>query len=102
MRFGKKGKLSPRYIGPYKITRRFGQVVYELELPQELSLVHPVFHVSMLQKCIGDPSLSLPKIPSGRTGTRSREGPGEPVQIPVLSLTCHQKFGQHFVAYRRF
>ncbi|PHT84959.1 hypothetical protein T459_13402 [Capsicum annuum] len=52
----KKGKLSPRYIGPYKITRRFGQVAYELELPQELSSVHPVFHVSMLRKCIGDPS----------------------------------------------
>ena len=57
MRFGKKGKLSPRYIGPYKIIRRCGQVAYELELPQELSSVHPVFHVSMLRKCIGDPSL---------------------------------------------
>ncbi|XP_049399714.1 uncharacterized protein LOC125863739 [Solanum stenotomum] len=56
MRFGKKGKLSLRYIGPYKIIRRVGQVAYELELPQELSTVHPVFHVSMLRKCIGDPS----------------------------------------------
>ena len=56
MRFGKKGKLSPRYIGLYKITRRFGQVSYELELPQELSSVHSVFHVSMLRKCIRDPS----------------------------------------------
>ncbi|WMV24955.1 hypothetical protein MTR67_018340 [Solanum verrucosum] len=54
MRFGKKGKLSPRYIGPYKIIRRVGQVAYELELPQELSTVHPVFHVSMLRKYIGD------------------------------------------------
>ena len=49
MRFGKKGNLSPRYLGPYKITQRFGQVAYELELPQELSSVHPVFHVSMLR-----------------------------------------------------
>ncbi|WMV08514.1 hypothetical protein MTR67_001899 [Solanum verrucosum] len=56
MRFGKKGKLSPRYIGPYKVIRRIGQVVYELELPQRLSTVHPVFHVSMLRKCVGDPS----------------------------------------------
>ncbi|XP_015165372.1 uncharacterized protein [Solanum tuberosum] len=56
MRFGKKGKLSPRYIGPYKIIRIIGQVAYELELPQELSTVHPVFHVSMLWKCIGVPS----------------------------------------------
>ena len=60
MRFGKKGKLSPRYIGPYQITKRFGQVAYELELPQELSMVHPAFHVSMLRKCIGDPSRITP------------------------------------------
>ena len=54
MRFGKKGKLSPRYIGPYQIIKRFGQVAYELELPQDLSIVHPVFHVLMLRKFIGD------------------------------------------------
>ncbi|WMV45820.1 hypothetical protein MTR67_039205 [Solanum verrucosum] len=56
MRFGKKGKLRPCYIGPYKIIRRVGQVAYELELPQELSAVHSVFHVSMIRKCVGDPS----------------------------------------------
>ncbi|WMV28751.1 hypothetical protein MTR67_022136 [Solanum verrucosum] len=60
MRFGKKGKLSPRYIGPYRIAKRIGNVAYELELPQELEVVHPVFHISMLKKCIGDPSLILP------------------------------------------
>ncbi|WMV13543.1 hypothetical protein MTR67_006935 [Solanum verrucosum] len=60
MRFGKKGKLSPRYIGPYKLIRKIGQVAYELELPQELSTVHPVFHVSMLRKCVGDPSRITP------------------------------------------
>ncbi|XP_049393478.1 uncharacterized protein LOC125857870 [Solanum stenotomum] len=60
MRFGKKGKLSPHYIGPYKVIRRIGQVAYELELPQELSTVHPVFHVSMLRKCVGDPSCITP------------------------------------------
>jgi len=60
MRFGKKGKLSPRYIGPYKILRQIGQVAYELELPSELEFVHPVFHVSMLRKCIGDPSRVVP------------------------------------------
>ncbi|WMV09620.1 hypothetical protein MTR67_003005 [Solanum verrucosum] len=60
MRFGKKGKLSPRYIGPYRIAKRIGNVAYELELPQELEAVHPVFHISMLKKCICDPSLILP------------------------------------------
>ncbi|WMV14360.1 hypothetical protein MTR67_007745 [Solanum verrucosum] len=60
MRFGKKGKLSPRYIGPYRIAKRIDNVAYELELPQELAAGHPVFHISMLKKCIGDPSLILP------------------------------------------
>ncbi|WMV54288.1 hypothetical protein MTR67_047673 [Solanum verrucosum] len=60
MRFGKKGKLSPRYIGPYKISKRIGNVAYELELPQELAVDHSVFHISMLKKCMGDPSLIIP------------------------------------------
>ena len=60
MRFGRKGKLSPRYIGPYKIVRTIGKVAYELDLPSDLEAVHPVFHVSMLRKCIGDPSRVFP------------------------------------------
>ncbi|XP_009800237.2 uncharacterized protein [Nicotiana sylvestris] len=56
MRFGKKGKLSPRYVGPYKIIRCGVRV----DLPLELEAVHPVFHVSMLRKCIGDPSHITP------------------------------------------
>ncbi|XP_070056177.1 uncharacterized protein [Nicotiana tomentosiformis] len=60
MRFGKKGKLSPRYVGPYKIIQRIGQVAYRLELPPEMSLVYLVFHVSMLKKVVGDPSLIVP------------------------------------------
>ena len=50
MKFGKKGKLSPRYIGLYIISKRVGNVSHELELPQELAAVHPVFHISMLKK----------------------------------------------------
>nr|XP_009792468.1 PREDICTED: uncharacterized protein LOC104239522 [Nicotiana sylvestris] len=53
MRFGKKGKLSPRYVGSYKIIPRIGRVAYDLDLPSELGAVHPAFHVSMLRKCIG-------------------------------------------------
>ncbi|WMV41485.1 hypothetical protein MTR67_034870 [Solanum verrucosum] len=60
MRFGKKGKLNLRYIGPYRISKKIGNVVYELELPQELVAVHPMFHISMLKKCMGDPSLIIP------------------------------------------
>ena len=51
-RFGKKGKLSPRFIGPFEILERVGQVAYRLALPPSLSGVHDVFHISMLRKYI--------------------------------------------------
>ncbi|WMV33044.1 hypothetical protein MTR67_026429 [Solanum verrucosum] len=54
MIFGKKGKLSPRYVGPYQILQCVGKVAYELDLTKELATVYPMFHVSMLKKCIGD------------------------------------------------
>ena len=54
MRFGKRGKTSPRYIGPFEVLKRVGDVDYELALPPGLSGVHPVFHVSMLKKYHGD------------------------------------------------
>ncbi|XP_070036754.1 uncharacterized protein [Nicotiana tomentosiformis] len=60
MRIGRKGKLSLRYVRPYKIIRRIGQVAYKLELQPEMSLVHPIFHVSMLKKVVGDPSSIVP------------------------------------------
>ena len=56
MRFGKKGKLSPRYIGPFEVLDRVGHVAYRLALPAELEGVHPVFHVSMLRKYLPDPT----------------------------------------------
>ena len=56
IRFGKKGKLAPRYIGPFEIRSRVGEVAYRLVLPPELSRIHPVFHVSMMRKYISDPS----------------------------------------------
>ncbi|TMW98656.1 hypothetical protein EJD97_003685 [Solanum chilense] len=60
MRFGTKGKLTTRYIGPCRISKRIGIVVYDLDLPQELALFHPLFHISMLKKCIGDTLLIVP------------------------------------------
>ncbi|WMV18639.1 hypothetical protein MTR67_012024 [Solanum verrucosum] len=56
MRFGKKGKLSPRYVGPYRILKSIGKVAYELELLADLATVHPVFQISLLKKCVGDPA----------------------------------------------
>jgi hypothetical protein len=51
-RFGVRGKLSPRYIGPFPITERCGPVAYRLALPERLSAVHNVFHISQLKKCL--------------------------------------------------
>ena len=56
MRFGKKGKLSPRYVGPYNILKEVGKVEYKLELPAELAAMHPVFHISLLKKYVGNPA----------------------------------------------
>jgi hypothetical protein len=59
-RFGVKGKLAPRYIGPYQILARCGEVAYQLNLPENLSAVHNVFHVSQLKKCLRVPEEQLP------------------------------------------
>ena len=56
LRFGRKGKLSPRFIRPFEILERVGSVAYRLALPPSLSSVHDVFHVSMLRKYIADPT----------------------------------------------
>ena len=63
MRFGKRGKLSPRYLGPYEIVSKVGPVTYRLKLPPELSRIHDTFHVSMLRKYIPDPSHVLREQP---------------------------------------
>ncbi|GJS90217.1 hypothetical protein Tco_0772853 [Tanacetum coccineum] len=60
VRFGKRGKLNPRYNGPFRIIERIDPVAYRLELPQELSRVHNVFHVCNLKKCLSDDTLVIP------------------------------------------
>ncbi|GKF63269.1 hypothetical protein Tco_0186717 [Tanacetum coccineum] len=58
--FGKRGKLNPRYVGPFKVLEKVGSIAYKLELPKEPSRVHNMFHVSNLKNCYADEPLAIP------------------------------------------
>ncbi|GJU81230.1 putative reverse transcriptase domain-containing protein [Tanacetum coccineum] len=60
VRFVKKGKLAPRFVGPFEIIDKVGPVAYRLDLPEKLNGVHDTFHVSNLKKCLADPTLQVP------------------------------------------
>ena len=60
IRFRKRGKLGPKYIGPFRVIAQVGKVAYRLDLPAELSQIHNTFHVSQLQKCLVDDSAVVP------------------------------------------
>jgi hypothetical protein len=79
MRFGKKGKLSPRFIGPFEISQKVGKLAYRIALPPYLIGTHDVFHVSMLRKYIANPKVIVEYEPLGiREGLAYVE---EPVRI---------------------
>jgi hypothetical protein len=82
IRFGKKGKLNPRYIGPFEILERVGSVAYRLALPPRLANIHDVFHVSMLRKYIPDPSHVIHYKPLQLHGDFAYE------EVPVKLLDC--------------
>ncbi|GJY86847.1 putative reverse transcriptase domain-containing protein [Tanacetum coccineum] len=89
VRFGKKGKLALRYVGPFEILERIGPVAYRLRLPKELSGVHDTFHVSNLKKCLADASLHVPldEIKVDKT-LRFVEEPVENSDREVKRLKC--------------
>ncbi|GJT48568.1 putative reverse transcriptase domain-containing protein [Tanacetum coccineum] len=60
VQFGKKGKLTPRYVGPFEIVKCVGPVAYRLKLPQDLSCIHDTFHVSNHKKCLAEPDAQVP------------------------------------------
>jgi hypothetical protein len=76
-KFKVKGKLAPRYVDPFKIIDRKGEVAYQLELPPQLSDVHDVFHVSQLKKYLRVPEEQLP------------------LEDPDLQREANQDFGYH-------
>ena len=82
MRFGKQGKLSPRYVGPYKILKRIGKVAFELEFQEKLAAVHPVFHITLLKKCVGDLASIVPLESVAVKDSLSYE------DVPVEILDC--------------
>ncbi|GKC31405.1 putative reverse transcriptase domain-containing protein, partial [Tanacetum coccineum] len=107
IRFGKREKLNPRYIGPFKIMARIRPVAYRLELPSELSAVHNVFHVCNLKKCLSDETLAVPleeiqideklnfiKEPieiNDREVKRLRQG-----RIPIVKIRWNSRRGPEF------
>ena len=85
LRFGRRGKLSPRFIKPYEIVSKVGPVAYRLKLPPELSRIHDTFHVSMLRKYIPDPSHVLREQP-----LQLKENLAF-VQVLLLRILCKEK-----------
>ncbi|GKD22986.1 putative reverse transcriptase domain-containing protein [Tanacetum coccineum] len=107
VRFSKRGKLNPRYVGPFKVLENVRSVVYNLELPEELSRVHNTFHVSNLKKCYADEPLVVPL--DGLHFDDKLQFVEEPVEImdhevkqlkrsrvPIVKVQCNSRRGLEF------
>src|SRR5438128_3674071 len=90
-RFGIKGKLAPRYIGPFRIIQQCGPVAYQLELPPHLSSTHDVFHVSQLKKCLRVPTeaVEVETIQLEPSGCATRPGCGSRASSPGAFRVRH-------------
>ncbi|GKF50404.1 hypothetical protein Tco_0146871 [Tanacetum coccineum] len=108
IRFGKRGKLNPMYVGPFKVLEKVGEVAYKLELLEELSKVHNTFHVSNLKRCHADEPLAVPldglhvddklyfveeltKIVDREVKRLKRS------RIPLVKVRCNSKQGHEFM-----
>ncbi|GJT31656.1 putative reverse transcriptase domain-containing protein [Tanacetum coccineum] len=107
IRFGKRGKLNPRYIGPFKILKRVGPVAYTLELPEELSNVHSTFYVSNIKKCLSEESHVIPvkelrlddklNFVEELVEIMDREVKQlRQIRIPIVKVRCNSKRGPEF------
>ena len=103
MRFGKKGKLSPRFVRPFKILEGVGKQAYRLELPEELAGIHDVFHVSYLRKCLSiydetvpltevklDEKLRYVEEPEGILNEKTVELRGKKIPLVLIKWKHHR------------
>nr|GEW13145.1 putative reverse transcriptase domain-containing protein [Tanacetum cinerariifolium] len=97
VQFGKRGKLNPRYVGPFKVLAKVGKVAYKLELPQELSRVHHTFHVSNLKKGYSDEQLVMPL--EGVHIDDMLQFVEEPVKIMEREIKRLKRTGYHWLRF---